>query len=346
MILLRYFARHLFPSILLVWLTLTLLVGLYSLLESMDNTSFTRHLFVTTMEMPMYAMKVFLFACAIGTALATQRMDASGEGAILRLAGLSPWRFFAFYAAIMMLLLPLYFLVSEVLLPAGAEAIRQDKTGAPMHALWLRDKTNDTYVRVDTVEDGGDMQSIVIYRADGNTIRNFTYAQSARYLPKQHQWMLSSLTVLAFGKDGVREHTEPARVWPLALSPDQLASLTWDTNEMSIVMLAISAMRLAAVGQDVRRFLSALWKRLSELLGIFLLAGLSVAGQSLAKKPLQVRLNNAFGAVLVAGLYFLIYEVIIKTAVAIQNTLLFVLPGVCLTILLFLLLWDVSRRAR
>ena len=340
-VLLLFFVRRIAATVLLIWAALCALLVFFEVLRAADDYPPATALLLAVLKAPRLAMEALPFACAIGCVLTMRRMVAEGELPALRTAGLSPLAIIAFQCAAALPFAAGYVLLSEVLLPSGADIARavRGETGAA-HGLWLADSGN--YIRIEKVNNRGTMLSVVIYHTQGSELAGVTRAAWATYDTAAAQWMLYEVTQ-ADGRSGaLREARYEVLPWELPLQPSSLSAFTRQPRDMALRAAMTAAAELAAAGQHSNSLQKTIWQRWLTLPAVLLLVAFGVGFVGGDRRNKYAVSLPVLTAVLAAGGYFIARDFAIQSAGVSASILPLLLPPMVLGGVVAYQVWSLN----
>ncbi|SBW07865.1 putative Predicted permease YjgP [uncultured Alphaproteobacteria bacterium] len=244
----RYLSRLFAVRIVAVLLAMSALVELVEMLDAMrrllgPEAHLGNVLTFSVLRLPLAFEQLFLLAVLVGGALAFRTLATNGEIAVLRAAGLSPYRLAALLLPLALGLAAVNTLVVDRVAPAAEAAFARwwdtvspdddDDDDGGRRTLWLRN--GDEIVAVADLDDSGTHAwGVTIYTRDASGhIRRRVEAAEASWI--DGAWRLSDVGVAAIG--GVTE-TEtlrklPGLAWPEGPKPARLLDVAHPTERLS-----------------------------------------------------------------------------------------------------------------
>lgn len=241
----RYLSRLFALRIVAVLVAMSALVELVEMLDAMrrllgPEAHLANVLTFSALRLPLAFEQLFLLAVLVGGALAFRALATNGEIAVLRAAGLSPYR-------LALVLLPLTLVLGAVntavvdrVAPAAEAAFARwwdtvspdDDDDDDAHgALWLRN--GDDIVSVGEVDDTGTHAwRVTIYSrdAEGHVRRRIAAAEAAW---RDGAWRLADATVSAIGGDAETAQRHAALDWPGGPKPQRMLDVAHPTERLS-----------------------------------------------------------------------------------------------------------------
>lgn len=245
MTLTRYLSRVFATRILAVLLAMSALAELVALLDAMrrllgDDADLSNVVTFGVLRLPLALEQLFLLAVLVGAALAFRALAVGGEMAVLRAAGVSPYRILAALLPLALALGLVHFLLADRIAPAAERQFVQwwatlAETGANAddespRTVWLR--SGDAIVAIAPLgDDPARIGPLTIFRRDAEgLISRRVAAASAEYV--DGGWRLRDVetTDLAAGEASLGHATEMAWDGP---TPANLAAVAHPTQRLT-----------------------------------------------------------------------------------------------------------------
>jgi lipopolysaccharide export system permease protein len=247
MTLTRYLSRLFVVRILAVLVAMSALIELVEMLDAMrrllgPEAHFANVLTFSLLRLPLAMEQLFLLAILVGAVLAFRSLAMNSEMAILRSAGLSPYRLLRSLLPLALVLAALNYVMVDRIAPAAERAFAQwwatvspdgddDEDDGKQRTLWLR--AGGDIVSVASIsDDGRRLGAVVIYRraASGQLTQRIA-ADSAAYA--SGRWTLAGVTITDLGEDGAAAEHQDALPWPEGPSPGNLKDVAHPTERIS-----------------------------------------------------------------------------------------------------------------
>jgi len=244
MTLTRYLSRLFIIRILAVLVAMSALIELVEMLDAMrrllgPEAHFANVLTFSLLRLPLAMEQLFLLAILVGAVLAFRSLAINSEMAILRAAGLSPYRLLRALIPLAVVLAGLNYVMVDRVAPAAEHAFAQwwatvspkdDDDGKP-RAKWLR--AGGDIVSVGSIaDDARRIGDVVIYRRDpSGKLRERVAAASAAYA--DGRWTLANVEIVDLGEGGATALHRETLPWPEGPSPANLKDVAHPTERMS-----------------------------------------------------------------------------------------------------------------
>ncbi len=246
MTLTRYLSRLFVIRILAVLVAMSALIELVEMLDAMrrllgPEAHFANVLTFSLLRLPLAMEQLFLLAILVGAVLAFRSLALNSEMAILRSAGLSPYRLLRTLLPLALVLAALNYVMVDRIAPAAERAFAQwwatvspdgdDDDDTEQRTLWLR--AGGDIVSVASIADNGRrLGAVVIYRrAPSGQLSQRVAAASASYA--DGQWTLANVTIHDLSEDGAAAEHHDALPWPEGPSPGNLKDVAHPTERIS-----------------------------------------------------------------------------------------------------------------
>lgn len=273
----RYIGRAAIQGMLLVWIAMTVLFLIFSLMGELrdtrnDYTSLDALWFVT-LTIPRLAYQVFPVSALLGALVGVGGLAAANELVAFRTAGISRMRLaLAALAGTMMLTIPVM-IMGEWLAPAAehqARAFRLSETVGTavvggVRGMWMRDGFSTVNIQrpvltADLGEQSIDFKNIVIYRfATGVGLVEITRAANARH--DGSTWTLEDGSNVKFHDDRATVVHFDSEPWATEVKPDLLDSAVSRPKRLSIRSLWEYLGYLSENKLDDRIYRAAFWEK-------------------------------------------------------------------------------------
>lgn len=328
----RYIGRAAIQGMLGVWLAMTTLFVIFTLLGELRDTradyTTVDVFWFTALTVPRLAYQVFPVSALLGALVGVGGLAAANELVAFRTAGISRLRLALAALAGTMLLTGPVMVMGEWVAPAAEQQARafrlSEMVGTAiiggMRGMWMRDGNDIVNIQrpilnADRGEQSIDFNNVVIYRFDeGKTLQGVTRARNATH--DGERWTLEDISHVDFtGERAVPRHTS-IESWVTEVKPSLLDSAVSRPKLLSIRSLWDYLGYLGENQLDDRMYRAAFWEKVlfpfsvialvlagmpfvfaqsrSQSMGLRLFIGMSVGG-------LFVIVNRAFQKV--TGVY-------------------------------------------
>lgn len=307
MILQRYIAGNLLRGWLLVILVVGSVFGLISFITELERTRFDYDaLAVARFTVYTLPQKLVLLAPVIallGSILALANLDRHNELTVISCAGVGRGTLLMAVAAPTLLLMALLWVCMEFLTPRLHQSAEQERHSLryrgdvriPDGGVWSKNERR--YIHLGQIREGGVPGDIDIYEFDEQQqLIRAIHANTAEVLPDR-RWRLKKLweKQLVNGEFQTRQHKEMEvdRMW----AADELPTLHFSTDSMTLSVLYRYAQFLARNGQPAAAHIGSFWQQL--------LMPLTVGAMVLLATPISASLgsrrNRNFGVNMAIG---------------------------------------------
>lgn len=317
----RYVGRAAMLGTLLVWVAITTLFLIISLLEELGDTKadYTSLdvLWFVALTIPRMAYQVFPVSALLGALVGVGGLAASNELVAFRTSGISRVRLaLAALAGTMLLTIPVMIMGEFVASSAEqqARAFRlSELAGSPIiggvRGMWLRDGSDVVNIQrpiltADRGQQSVDFNNIVIYGfSDDVKLDRITRAESASH--DGSNWTLENVTHVSLDEQGASSEQVPIETWSTEVKPELLDSAVTRPKLLSLRSLWDYLQYLNENQLDDRIYQAAFWdKALFPLTVIALvLAGMPFVFGQARSQNIGVRL---FFGMTVGGLFMIV----------------------------------------
>jgi len=316
MILERYIAANLVKGWLLVLLVLGAVFGLIGFVQELDHTRFDYNALAvgryTLFILPQQLVSLAPVIALLGSIVALASLDRSNELTIMSCSGFSRARLLRAIALPTALLMALLWLSMEYVTPPmqqSAEAERQalryrNQVRIPDGGVWS--KNGNRYIHLEKMYEDGVPGDIDLFEFDDSgQLTRALHAETAK-VSKDRTWLFQKVRekLLVDGTLVNRRHRELqiTNLW----SPDELPTLTLDSDSMRLSVLHSYSQYRAQNGQPNEKYLSTFWQKLLMPLtvGAMVLLATPISANLGARRDRSFGLDIALGA-LVGILFYL-----------------------------------------
>jgi lipopolysaccharide export system permease protein len=304
----RYIGRAAVLGMLLVWLAMTVLFVLFSLLSELRSTEAnytTADVFwFVALTAPRMAYQVFPVSALLGALVGVGGLAAGNELVAFRTSGISRLRLaLAALAGAFLVTVPVM-IMGEWLAPAAeqqARAFRMSETvgqaiigGA--RGMWMRDGEDIVNIQLPLLsanrgEQSVDFKNVVIY-GFGESVELRTVTRAERAEHDGSQWTLEEVSVVEFDDRGASLTRIASQPWTTEVKPELLDSAVTRPKRLSIRSLWEYLGYLGENGLDDRIYQAAFWEKVLFPLTVFalVLAGMPFVFGQARSHNLGVRL--------------------------------------------------------
>jgi lipopolysaccharide export system permease protein len=271
-LLLRYIAREILFTTLVVLVALLALFAFFDLIRELNdlgkgNYRLTALLGYVALSIPSHVYVVLPVAALIGTLFVLARLSEQSELTVMRASGLSLLRLAAYVSSAGVVIAVATLLFGEFVAPHSDEAamdLRLKATSAIVarefrSGFWIKD--DRSFVNIQDVTGDTKLLNLRIYEFDrANRLTTISRAESGTY-EGPNKWSLSNVELTRFAGDRTVLEKLPVAVWNSVLTPEMLSVLKVVPEQMSAVKLVAYIEHLRDNRQRTTRYEIALWNK-------------------------------------------------------------------------------------
>jgi lipopolysaccharide export system permease protein len=274
----RYIGRATVLGTLAVWLGLTVLFVLITLLSELRSQQYEYTsgdvLWYVTLTVPRLAYQIFPVAALLGALVGVGGLAASNELVAFRTSGVSRVRLAgAALAGTLLLTIPVM-VIGEWIAPTAehqarafrlSEMVGQAIIGGP-RGMWLRDGNQIVNIQLpllsaDRGKQSVEFKNVVIYTfSDQVDLQSITRASSAAH--DGSHWTLKDVSEVRFDEQGAAADREVHRPWSTEVRPELLDSAATRPKRLSLRSLAGYLDYLEENGLDDTVYQAAFWEKI------------------------------------------------------------------------------------
>lgn len=274
----RYIAKAAILGILLVWVSLTCLMLMFSLLGELRDTTASYVasdvIWFVIQTGPRSAYQIFPVSALMGSLLGIGSLAGANELVAFRTSGVSRLRLAAAGMVGALLITIPVMVIGEWVAPDAEQQARAYKLsqlsgqviiGGPS-GTWMRDGSNIVNIRrplltVDSGEQSITFQDVEIHHFDGFAgLEKITRADRAFF--DGEQWTLEGVSELNIGPSAVTPTQHERMPWVSGVKPGLLESAVTRPPYLSIRVLWDQVKYLQSNGLDDRIYISAFWEKI------------------------------------------------------------------------------------
>lgn len=283
----RYIGKAAILGILLVWISLTALMMMFSLLGELRDTTAsygaTDVLWFVMLTGPRLAYQIFPVSALMGSLLGIGALASNNELVAFRISGVSRLRLAAAgMAGALMITIPVM-AVGEWVAPGAEQQARAFRLSQLVgqviiggsSGMWMRDGNDIVNIRrpiltADRGQQSINFQDVEIHHFDGfSGLQKITRAESAFF--DGEQWSLENVSVIDIDGSGVVPQKFERTPWISGVKPELLESAVSRPFYLSIRSLWDQLKYLQTNGLDDRVYKSAFWEKIFYPLAIIAL---------------------------------------------------------------------------
>ena len=316
-----YIGKTAILGILLVWVSLTALMMMFSVLGELRDTTASYGaadvLWFVLQTGPRLAYQIFPVSALMGSLLGVGSLASANELVAFRVSGVSRLRLAAAgIAGTVMLTIPVM-AIGEWVVPGAEQQARAYRLGQLVgqviiggtSGMWIRDGSDIINIRrpiltADRGQQSINFQEVEIHHFDGFTgLQKITRADSAFF--DGEQWQLEGVSTIEIGDAGVIPTVVDHTNWISGIKPELLESAVTRPFYLSISALWDQINYLKSNGLDDRIYQSAIWEKITYPLSIIalVLAGMPFVFGSSRQQNQGFRL---FVGMTLGGLFMLV----------------------------------------
>jgi lipopolysaccharide export system permease protein len=285
--LLRYIAREILLTSLLVLVALVALFGFFDMVHELDdlgrgNYKLNAMLGYVALTLPSHAYVLLPAAGLIGTLFALARMSENSELTVMRAAGLSLRQLALFVGAAALVVALVTLALGEVIAPyteETAKGLRLKATSSIVarefrSGFWV--KEDRSFVNIQDVTADTQLLNLKIYDFDpAFRLTAISRADKGTY-EGRNRWQLSNVELTRFEGGRAVLQKLPTATWNSVLTPDILSVLKIVPEQMSALNLRSYIEHLRENRQKSTRYEIAFWSKLFGPLGVIVMMVLAI----------------------------------------------------------------------
>lgn len=317
----RYIGKTAVLGILLVWVSLTILMMMFSVLDELRDTtasySASDVFWFVLQTGPRLAYQIFPVSALMGSLLGVGSLASANELVAFRVSGVSRLRLaVAGLAGTILITIPVM-VIGEWVAPDAEQQARAYRLSRLVgqviiggsSGMWIRDGSDIVNIRrplltADRGQQSINFQEIEIHHFDGfSGLQKITRADSAFF--DGEQWSLEGVSIIEISASGVVPTNLDRTPWVSGIKPELLESAVTRPFYLSMRSLWDQLKYLQSNGLDDRVYQSAFWEKIMYPFGIIalVLAGMPFVFGSSRQQNHGFRL---FIGMTLGGLFMLI----------------------------------------
>lgn len=273
----RYIGKAAILGMIGVWIALTMLFIIFSLLDELRDThgdySTLDAFWFVALTIPRMAYQVFPVSALLGALVGVGGLAAANELVAFRTSGISRLRLaLAALAGTMLLTIPVM-IVGEWIAPAAEQQARafrlSELVGTAIiggsRGMWMREGNDFVNIQrpilnADMGEQSIEFKNVVIYRfADEQGLQEVTRAENATH--DGSNWTLENISHVRFSNDSAMVTHNDTESWATVVKPALLDSAVTRPKFLSIRSLWEYLGYLGENGLDDRVYRAAFWEK-------------------------------------------------------------------------------------
>lgn len=272
-----YIARTVAGAIFLVLIVIVGLDVLSAVVDELKSVrgdyNFMAAMYYVALRVPASIYDYLPFASLVGCLAGLGALANNSELVVMRAAGISTGRLVFSVMRPVILITGLGLVVAEYVAPVSMQigeshrAIALQKGGVfnSRHGMWHREGRD--FMHFNAVQANGVLHGVSIYSfSEENQLAVSRFAERASFV--DGKWLLEDVRTATFADAGVVQEQASQLPWASGLSPELLAVLSLDAEDLSITGLWRYAQYLSAQGLNAGDYELAFWNKLLQPLTI------------------------------------------------------------------------------
>lgn len=274
----KYIGKTAILGVLLVWVSLTALMMMFSVLGELRDTTASYgavDVFWFVLQTgPRMAYQIFPVSALMGSLLGVGSLASANELVAFRVSGVSRLRLaVAAIAGTLMITVPVM-AIGEFVAPDAEQQARAYRLSQLVgqviiggsSGMWIRDGNDIVNIRrpvltADRGQQSISFQEVEIHHFDGfSGLQKITRADSAFF--DGEQWRLEGVSIIEIGKSGVIPQELERTPWVSGIKPELLESAVTRPFYLSMSALWDQLKYLQRNGLDDRIYQSAFWEKI------------------------------------------------------------------------------------
>ena len=276
----RYIAAQVLSSIFLVLLVVLGLDFVFAFMDEMkaatDSYNTPVILYYLLLKIPGNIYEFLPLSCLVGCLIGLGMLASYSELTVMRAAGISTLHIIMSVIKPALLLAFLSMAAGEFAIPVCEQLAQSIKASAKgggkalqsRHGVWHREA--DTFIHINAVIPGGKIQGVTRFEfsEDGQLISS-SFAKRGVYL--QDQWQLFDIDRTVIEEQSTNVSHRDKEEWGMGLSPDLLAALVVQPEDLSMTKLWSFSHYLSAQQLEADVYFFAFWSKLFQPLTVIAL---------------------------------------------------------------------------
>lgn len=283
----RYLFKTILLSVLVVMLVLCVLTMLAKVIDDLGalggNYTFLELMIYVSLRVPQNINEFMPFAALVGSLIGLGSLASSSELTAIRAAGVSLLQITWGVIKPILVLIVCTLLLAEYVVPITdeyAENRRAEKRNKVRSALQARNglwnKEQNEFMHFNRVQADGRLQGVTRYQFDNkHQLIATSFAQTATY--QGDYWLEEDIIETRFNGDNTQQLNIATRQWNAELSPELLAILVQNTDNLAISRLSNYIEYLNQQSIDSARYQLSFWNKVLQPLAIISLVLIAVS---------------------------------------------------------------------
>ena len=266
----------------------------------------------SALEIPSWAYELVPLSALTGTLIALARFSSNSEYVVMRSAGMSLKNLTSTLSIVAILVSFITLLVGEFIVPKAQRVLQEItvSSGPEQHVIaqtfrsghWIKDQ--DRIINVARLTKKFDLSGILIFELndEDRSVRRMIKASNG--IINENEWQLSDVRVTEIYSNRLVRSVSPSLSLNTSITPKILNSLLLGEEHLTYLELARYIHHLEANGEEVYRYKSAQWTKISHVVTVFLLVFIAVAFVSFENRGRHAGFWIFIGITSGVGLYF------------------------------------------
>ena len=318
----RTLRKYIITEILIsIFSVLSLFVSLFFLFDLIQgiaegdqlNIGRSLTLFGSVLEVPSWAYELVPLSALTGTLTALARFSSYSEYVVMRSAGMSLKMLMMTLSVVALIVSSLTFLLGELIVPRAERALQTINASSQLeqHVIaqtfrsghWIKDQ--DRIINVTRLTKNFELSGILIFEFDENDRSANRIIKAATGFIDENKWQLIDVQVTEIYPDRIERSSLSSLMLDTLINPKILNSLLVGETHLTYLELTRYIEHLENNGEDVYRYKSAQWSKISHLVTVFLLVFIAVAFVSFENRGRHAGFWIFIGTACGVGLYFM-----------------------------------------
>tara|TARA_E500000331_G_scaffold152078_2_gene148027 strand:- start:29405 stop:30484 length:1080 start_codon:yes stop_codon:yes gene_type:complete len=278
-----------------------------------SNSGFRLTFVRSVLELPSWAYELVPLSALTGTLIALARFSSQSEYVVMRSAGMSLRNLVSTLSIVALIASFVTLFVGEVIVPK-AERVLQTinvSSGPEQHVIaqtfrsghWIKDQ--DRIINVTRLTKNYELSGILIYELNDADRSVNRIIKASNGIIEDNKWQLSDVLVTDIHSDRLVRFASPSLILSTLINPKILNSLLLGETHLTYLELARYIEHLENNGEEVYRYKSAQWSKISHLVTVFLLVLIAAAFISFENRGRHAGFWIFIGIASGVGLYFI-----------------------------------------
>jgi lipopolysaccharide export system permease protein len=304
-----------------VFSVLSLFVALFFLFDliqgfaegEQSNLGISLTLFRSALETPSWAYELVPLSALTGALIALARFASYSEYVVMRSAGMSLKSLILTLSIVALIVSSVTFFVGEVIVPRAERVLQTIDVNSELeqHVIaqtfrsghWIKDQNR--VINVTRLTKNFDLSGILIFELDENDRSVNRMIKASTGVIDENKWQLSDVHVTDIYSDRLVRSSSSSLILNTLINPKILNSLLLGEAHLTYLELARYIEHLEDNGEDVYRYKSAQWSKISHLVTVFLLVLIAVAFINFESRGRHAGFWIFIGTTCGVGLYFM-----------------------------------------